>query len=240
MLFLMLAGLAGPGCAKEDLLMHKVDVHEVFADTRVAEMADAIADDDAGRVHELAKSTDLRAHGDKNVTLVEWAVFNESKHAFKALLEEGADPALPGMDDSTAGHLAAMVDDPFYLEVLLQKGLDPNLKDRRTGQPLLSATLMGRRAAQFAAVLAAGGNPNAADNMGNTPLHVAGQINANDFAMKLLEAGADPMARNAQNATFQEYLFQTDPKLLSKQGLQSRVAIEEWLRQHGIQVNSGN
>src|SRR5687767_14280872 len=92
LLLVMLAGIAGPGCAKEDLLMHKVDVHEVFTDTRTAEMAEAIADNDAKRVHALARTTDLKAHGDKNVTLLEWAVFNQSKQAFNALLEAGADP----------------------------------------------------------------------------------------------------------------------------------------------------
>ena len=77
-LLVLLAGLAGPGCAKEDLLKHKVDVHEVFPDIRVVKLAEAIADNDAKRVHLLAKGTDLRAHGDKNVTLLEWAIVNQS------------------------------------------------------------------------------------------------------------------------------------------------------------------
>lgn len=235
-LLVMLAGIAGPGCAKEDMLKHKVDVHEVFTDTRVAELADAIADNDARRVHALAKTTDLRVHGDKNVTLLEWAVFNQSKRAFDALLEEGADPTLPGMDGSTVAHMAAMVNDPYYLDVLLEKGLNPSLRDRATGQPLLSAALMGRRETQLRSLLAAGADPNGIDNTGNTPLHVAGQINDPTHALALLKSGSDPTAINGQGATFQWYLFQAPENLLNKQTREGRESVREWLQGHGVVV----
>lgn len=236
MLLVILAGLAGPGCAKEDLLMHKVDVHEVFTDTHVVEMADAIADNDARRVHALAKTTDLRAHGDKNVTLLEWALFNQSKRAFDALLEAGADPTLPGMDGSTVAHMAAMVNDPYYLDALLKAGIHPNLKDRATGQPLLSATLMGDRDPQFKQLLAAGADVNAVDNMGDTPLHVAAQTNNFDKVLTLLHAGADPRAINGQKATFQDYLFMGEARLLLPEAREKRESIESWLHAHDIPV----
>lgn len=240
MLLVMLAGLAGPGCAKEDLLMHKVDVHEVFADSRVAELADAIVDNDAKRVHALAKTTDLRTHGNKNVTLLEWAVFNQSKRAFEALLQEGADPALPGMDGSTVVHLAAMANDPFYFDTLLDAGIDPNLQDRATGQPLLSATLMGDRDAQFNRLLAAGANTNIQDATGDTPLHVAAQTSNYEKVLALLNAGANPRAINGQHSTFQDYLFMGDLRLLSSEARSTLASIEEWLRTHGIEVKSHN
>jgi ankyrin repeat protein len=225
-LLVLLAGLAGPGCAKEDLLKHKVDVHEVFPDSRVVELAEAIADNDAKRVHLLAKSTDLRAHGDKNVTLLEWAIVNQSKRAFEALLEEGADPTLPGIENSTAAHMAAMANDPYYLRVLLERGLDPNLQDQRIREPLLSASLMGGREEQFDALLAAGANPNVSDSMGDTPLHVAAQVNQYRQALVLLKSGANPLSVNAQGSTFQNYLFMGDARLL----------IEDWLKEHDVPV----
>lgn len=238
LLLVMLAGLAGPGCAKEDLLMHKVDVHEVFADNRTAEMADAIADDDAKRVRALAPTTDLKAHGDKNVTLLEWAVFNQSKQAFNALLEAGADPALPGMDGSTVAHLAAMANDPYYLDVLLKAGVDPNLRDHATGQPLLSAALTGRREEQFRSLMAAGADPNGANNLGDTPLHAAGLINDPVHALALLQAGSDPKARNAQGVTFQQYLFMTREDLLNDSTRRGRDSVRAWLRSHDVEVEA--
>lgn len=238
-LLVMLAGLAGPGCAKEDMLMHKVDVHEVFADSRTAEMADAIADDDARRVHALAKTTDLCAHGDDNVTLLEWAVFNKSKQAFKALLEEGADPALPGMGSRTVAHMAAMVNDPYYLDTLLEFGLDPNLKSQASGTPLLSASLMGESDAQFEHLLKAGANVNAADNTGDTPLHVAAQTNNIHKVLELLDAGADPRAINGQKVTFQDYLAMGNRKILLPEAQADLAKIEAWLRERSIPVHQG-
>jgi len=235
-LLVLLAGLAGPGCAKEDLLKHKVDVHEVFPDTRMVELAEAIADNDASRVHLLAKTTDLRAHGDRNVTLLEWAILSRSKRAFEALLEEGPDPTLPGIDNSTAAHMAAMANDPHYLRVLLDRGLDPNLRDQRINEPLLSATLMGGQEEQFEALLAAGADPNVSDSMGNTPLHVAAQINNARRVLRLLEAGSDPRALNKQRSTFQWYLFRAPQHLLNDKGLQERASVREWLATHRVEM----
>ena len=235
-LLVLLAGLAGPGCAKEDLLKHKVDVHEVFPDARVAEIAEAIADNDARRVHLLAKTTDLRIHGDKNVTLLEWAIVNQSKRAFDALLEEGADPTLPGIDGSTAAHMAAMVNDPYYLRVLLERGLDPDFQDQRISESLLSASLMGGREEQFDALLAAGADPNVSDSMGDTPLHVAAQVNNARHVLRLLEAGSHPKAVNKQHSTFQWYLFQAPEHLLNENGKTERAAVREWLLAHGVEV----
>ena len=235
-LLVLLAGLAGPGCAKEDLLKHKVDVHEVFPDSRVVELAEAIADNDAKRVHLLAKSTDLRTHGDKNVTLLEWAIVNQSKRAFEALLEEGADPTLPGIENSTAAHMAAMANDPYYLRVLLERGLDPNLQDQRIREPLLSASLMGRREEQFDALLAAGANPNVSDSMGDTPLHVAAQVNQYRQALVLLKSGANPLSVNAQGSTFQNYLFMGDARLLLPEARTEQSLIEDWLKEHDVPI----
>lgn len=232
-LLIMLAGLAGPGCAKEELLMHKVDVHQVFADERVAELADAIAEDDARRVHALAKSVDLGFRGDKNVTLLQWAVLNQSLNAMKALLAAGADPALYGMDGYTVLHTAAMVNDPAYLQALLDAGVGPDLSDSE-GQTPLGAAVKARRSKQMHALLAAGADPDRRDVVGDTALHVAGMINDAAAALSLLKVGASPDVTNAQGATFQRYLFKADERLLNQRGHQEREAVRTWLRERKI------
>ena len=179
-----------------------VDARMVFAVPRVAELAEAVADGDIARIHTLAVGTDLSTRGDKNVTLLQWALLNRSLAGMKALLDAGADPSQTGVDGDTVMHMAAMANDTAYLSELLARGVDPNLRNAESGAVPLRAALMGERDEQFRALLAAGADPDIADRLGNTPLHVAGQIKEPARALDLLNAGADPMARNAQGVTF--------------------------------------
>jgi ankyrin repeat protein len=219
--------------------MAVVDIHEVFADPAVAELAEAVAAGDSADIRRLAAGVDLRTHGDKNVTLLEWAVLNQSLDGLKALLEAGADPAEPGIDGGTVVHMAAMANDPAYLDVLLAHGAAPDTPHGENGSAPLSAALMGERSVQFHRLLEAGANPNHVDRLGNTALHVAGKINQPNRALDLLKAGTDADARNRQNVTFQRYLFMTPPSLLNAQTRQDREALVAWLREHDIAVESG-
>lgn len=214
---------------------------QVFADPAVAELADAVAAGDRGEIRRLAARNPaaLAARGDKNVTLLEWAVFNQSPEGLDELLALGADPSQPGVDGSTVVHLAAMARDPAYLETLLARGADPNVEHAHTGAAPLAAALMGERAIQFRRLLVAGADPRHADRMGNTALHVAGKVNQPDLALELLKAGTDPLARNAQNVTFQRYAFMTPPSLLSSQARAQREALVAWMRERGIALENG-
>jgi ankyrin repeat protein len=159
---------------------------------------------------------------------------NKRLDSLKALLDAGADPLQPGMDGDTVVHFAAKANDPAYLDALLARGVDPNVGNAITGAGPLSAALMGEAEPQFRALLKAGADPNRADRMGNTALHVAGQINEPARALDLLEAGADPQARNAQGVTFQRYLFMTRAALLNAETRRDREAVEAWLKARGI------
>lgn len=211
-----------------------VDVNRIFPDPGVARLADAAARGDRREIAERAPSVDLSATGDDGVTLLQWALFNKSADGLEALLEAGANPNQPGLDGDTVVHLAAMANDETYLKILLAKGADPNAPHGETGATPLRAAMMGERAEQFRALLAAGADPNRADRMGNTPLHVAGQINEPARALDLLRAGADPMAKNLQGATFQRYLFMTRADLLNAETRKDREAVQAWLTEHGI------
>jgi hypothetical protein len=239
-LLLIAACVACTACAKEKSAMpataeiHRVAPSQVFPDPSVAALAEAIAEGDVARIRALAPASDLAARGDKQVTLLQWALLNQRLDSLKALLDAGADPTQPGVDGETVVHMAAMANDPAYLAELLARGVDPNVRNPESGAGPLRAALMGEREAQFRALLAAGADPNLADRLGNTPLHVAGQINEPARALDLLDAGADPNARNAQGATFQRYLFMTRAALLNVETRKRRDAVEAWLTQRGI------
>ncbi|QNP41109.1 ankyrin repeat domain-containing protein [Lysobacter solisilvae (ex Woo and Kim 2020)] len=239
MLLVVLAGLAGPGCAKEDMLMHKVDVHEVFADDRVAELAAAVTDGDSEEIRRLASVASVDATGNDDVTLMQWAVLNGSLSGLDALLQAGADPTRFGIDGYTVLHTAAMVKDPRYLNLLLDRGVPANVPNQ-DGQTPLFIAIASRRDDQYRALLAAGAKINTTDNVGDTPLHKAALVNDFGRVRELLEAGADPRAINAQKATFQDYLFMSNPRFLNEQALQNKKAIRAWLKEHGVQVTDSH
>src|SRR3569833_3695906 len=65
--------------------------NQAFADPRTAELAAAAASGDPGRVTALVRSgANVNARGDKNVTLLQWALLNESTAGMEALFVVGA------------------------------------------------------------------------------------------------------------------------------------------------------
>jgi ankyrin repeat protein len=227
--------LSGVSCARQGV--SQVDAQQAFADPRVAELATAAVEGDAARVRALVQAgVDLDAHGDKQVTPLQWALFNQSTRGMETLLDAGADPAEPGIDGDTAIHLAAMANDPKYLTLLLARAADPNARNGTTEAPPLFSALKGRRDAQFDALLAAGADPNTTDRVGNTALHQAAKYNDVRSALVLLRAGTDPAARNAQGVTFQRYLFMTPERVLNAEAKRGREAIRDWLRAHDVPI----
>jgi ankyrin repeat protein len=214
-----------------------LDANQAFSDSRTAELAAAAASGDVERVNALVRSgTKLNARGDKNVTLLQWALLHKSTAGMEALLAAGADPTEPGMDNDTVVHLAAMANDPKYLELLLKHGADPNAHNGVTRATPLVSALMGERETQFHALLAAGADPNAADRTGNTPLHQAAKVNEPQRVLELLKAGANPNAANTTGATFQHFLFRAPDKVVTPEVRRGREAVRDWLRMHHIPI----
>lgn len=216
-----------------------VDAKQVFREAETVALAEAAADGDSAKVRELIHAgADPNARGDKGVNLLQWALFNRSKRGLAALLAGGADPGMADSSGYTVMHHAALANDPAYMDVLLAHRADPNLPNTVTGDTPLMTALIGSRDSQFSALLAAGADPDRADHFGNTSLHQAAKINAFRRVLDLLEAGADPVARNRQGATFQTFLYGTPQRILSEEGRRGREAIAAWLRKHGVPPDS--
>lgn len=215
-----------------------VSPYEIFSDPAAAAIAEALIEGDIDQVRTLAATADLAVIGDRRVTLLQWAIFSRNLDGMQALLDAGADPMQPGMDGDTAVHFACMLEDPQFLQALLAHGANPNVANAETGAAPLRAALMTERESQFRILLAAGADPDQADDMGNTPLHVAGLINEPQRVLDLLEAGADPARRNAQDVTFQRYLFMTRPDLLDADTSRAWEAVLTWLQEHDIPLDS--
>ena len=233
---LMVSCATGPVGAKEQTSMSAAikDPALPFHDPAITPLAEAIAEGNTSRIRVLAPSTDLSARGDDNVTLLEWAIWNRKPDSLSALLEAGADPAVPGMDSETVAHMAAMADDPQYLQVLIAHGAPVDLVSAHGGRTPIFRAVQSRRDAQFDLLVKAGADIRRTDSMGNSLLHAASQVNDADRVLQLLKLGVDPNAANSRGDTFQAALFSGSDARLNAEGRQSRQQVRDWLAAHGI------
>ena len=232
-LLLLLAASTCAACSDSK----SVSAKQVFSDPAAAQVAEAAASGDTARVDTLIKSgANPNAIGDKGVSLLQWAMLNQNKPGFEALLAAGADPAHADESGDTVMHYAAKANDAWYLDVLLAHGVDLNASNARTGATPMMSAMMGDRIEQFHKLLAAGADPNLVNLSGDTSLHVAAEINDSQFVLDLLEARADPAVLNKQSVTFQRYLYMTPAKVLSADARRQREQVKSWLGAHNIAV----
>jgi ankyrin repeat protein len=217
------------------------DPNTIFPDAKSAELARAVAAGDAARVKALvAAGANPNARGDREVTMLQWALLQQSPRGMQALLENGADASQPGVGGATVVHMAAMATDPAYLKILLEHGADPNVAHAKTGQPPLSAALMNPENTAFDLLLAHKADPNRADAIGNTPLHVAAQVHKPECVIRLLETGADATLKNQRGDTFQPYFNIQPAGGFSAAAAAKHEAVHAWLRAHGVPVETKN
>ena len=236
----LLAGLGLAAPVAGTGTMTDTDASKVFADARVVAAIDAAARGDEERVRVLAGAgADLNAQGERGVTPLEWALLHKDRRAMETLLRAGADPSRPGVGGATVLHLAAMASDPGYLRVLLDHGADPDAPHGVTKAPPLDAALMNPGDDAFDLLLMHRADPNRADRLGNTPLHVAAKVHRTHCVLRLLEAGADATRRNQQGATFQTYLNILPAGGLNPTARAQHEQVHQWLRQHGVAVEQG-
>lgn len=232
----MVSCAIGPSSAKEDTRMSAVanTPDTPFKDPAIRPMADAVASGDVAGIRALAPTSDLDARGEDGVTLLEWAVWSRQPDALAALLEAGADPARPGMEDETVAHMAAMVDDARYLQVLLDHDAPVDIVGARGGRTPIFHAVLHRRDPQVAMLVAAGVDLQRQDSMGNGLLHTAANVNDAGRVLELLDAGVDPLAQNGRGDTFQVALFAGSDARLNAQTRAARQAVRDWLDARGI------
>ena len=165
---------------------------DVFGDEQVAALARAASEGDlAGMDAAIAAGADVNYQGLDGTTSLEWSFYAENKPAFEKLYKTGADPYLMDSREINVVVQAARGDDPDYLEILLDNGLDPNRPaDEDEFPPIFSAILQSRWP-QINLLLAHCYDLNWADRFGRTAAVHAAALGEFQIAVHLVENGHD-------------------------------------------------
>ena len=123
----------------------------------------------------------------------------------RALLKAGCNVNyagnINGESQNTALHLAIAPAKYEILQLLLQHGADPNLRNGSGSTPMHLATWLGSGRRVYEALLRAGAEVNAQDLRGNTVLHLAVIADDSSIIQSLLDDGAKADTRNGEGKT---------------------------------------
>ncbi|MGH9411823.1 MAG: ankyrin repeat domain-containing protein [Vicinamibacterales bacterium] len=213
------------------------DALAVFPDPAAALVVDAIMADDGATVTKLIHDgANVNASGEGGRSLLEFALWQGKHAAFDALLAAGADTSHGDAEGETVMHYAASDEDPSYLNELLARHVDPNSVNKVTGKTLVMDAALVDQGSQLRALIAAGADLNRVTPSGDTALIMAARTNSFERVLELLQAGANPLAKNITGATFQGYLTMTPEDVLSDKGKQEIAQIHDWLTAHKIPI----
>jgi uncharacterized protein len=179
-------------------------------------LARAIRDGDLAQVKELASKTDLSAPGNKNTTLLSFAmqeavpVKQEAGNArfqiISELVKDGAKPEQTFGQNGNLAYTSARADTPNFLKALLAGGMSPDL--RYDGDdPLIFACAEDKLLPQLRVLVEHKANVNQRDSLGETALFNATRLRQWDVVDYLLAHGADPLVVNENGLKYAKTLY---------------------------------
>lgn len=161
-----------------------------FPDENVEALAKAAAEGDVPAMKKaVAAGADVNYAGFEDIRPLFWAFSAHNKEGLQALLDLGADPYLEADDSFSLVNIAAGADDPDYLRILLDHGLDPNVPVGHTSDPPIFEAIMQRRKPQLEMLLEHCYNLNWVDDYGITAAGTAISIGDIETTYHLVEQG---------------------------------------------------
>jgi len=141
------------------------------------------------------------------------AALNPNPEVLRALVHRGANPRARNHMGNQPIHQAALEANAATVQALLDLGVDPNTKDDMGYTPLFYAALADYPEPEVArALIEAGAKVDVFNNSGFTPLLYIARFgdssSAEEFALALLELGADPMVKNRFGMSALDMLMQ--------------------------------
>jgi len=146
----------------------------------------------------LAAGAQVDASNSRGETSLHYAASAGHEAVVDRLLAAGADARAADRNSDTPLHRAATGGHDVVIQRLIMAGADARATDRDGKTPLHLAALFssGNREATVQALLQAGAEVNAPDKRKDSPLHIAAYRGNYQAVAPLLEAGANPLARN--------------------------------------------
>ena len=176
-----------------------ITTDKVFADPRVAQLANAAQDGDLTRIEKLIKAgTPVKFVGQEGMTVTHYALRarRNAPRVMELLLKAGADPVSMLSDGNNVPHYAVSRDnaDPEVVKVLMTHGIGPNWfppKGVYNDLSMLQAAVMGHNLPVIKLLVERGADLNYVDPFSGSALHYA--LNGTDFYMAayLVEAEID-------------------------------------------------
>jgi ankyrin repeat protein len=198
-----LEAFGGNDAAVQLLLAHGADVHVRNKDGRTP-LHSASCSDHPSIVDLLLKmgvDVDARDNDDMTPLLSAVASLHENGATVQLLLAHGADVHVRNKDSQTPLHSASCSGHPSIVEFLLKSGADVDAHDNDNITPLLCALQWWRGGAAARLLLEYGANRHVRNKEGETPLHLASQMNSSDIVALLLKMGVEVDARDNNDMT---------------------------------------
>ncbi len=167
------------------------------------ELAEAAAKGDVTRIDKaVTRGAMINAPGQEQVTPLMWSLVKRNAVGYRRLLEHGANPNFQTRPVSKYDQgrsvmmIAAGLENPEFLRLALNHRGDPNATNWIPSQTIIFQAVYTGRIENIKMIHRYGGDLNARDRRGRTPIIEATVASRYDIVHELLLLGADPRIKS--------------------------------------------
>lgn len=189
--------------------MKKIHPEDYFSGSQL-QLAQAIEDGNVDEVEKLSTRTDLNKPGEKDLTLLYYALSEASKkdvnrlNMLSVLVKHGANPLQYVVDMGTVATNTAGYADPVFFKALIKGGMDKNARFEST--PIIFYATNEKAFPTLKYLVEIGTDVNAKDSLGQTAIFEGMYGRQYDQVEYLLHHGAHANVTDVNNVTFNQLL----------------------------------
>lgn len=218
----------------------RVNLQDFYQERGAIELAEAAADGNVRRIEVLmASGENINNIGKDGMTPLLWALMAKNKVGIRRLLELGASPNIAIKSGDSVVSLAAAMESPDFLNLILAHGGDPNHvnpQDSINPTPLFMA-ISRMNLANVQALIDSGVNLNYKRPAGKeTPIMAAATLNQWRMVYALLIAGADYNIRDKWSYSI-TYYIENNNIVADTELYRWRQKVVDFLEAKGVSVS---